>query len=55
MFWLMWNFIDQLCANIEEMYEVNPLTPNSDLSQIPHSSVEGLSVREVVNIENMIS
>ena len=34
---------------------VNPLTPNSDLSQTSHCSIKGLSVREVMRIENMIT
>ena len=31
----------------------NPLSPNSDLSQISHCSIKGLLVRKVVRIENM--
>ena len=34
--------------------EINPSSPNSDLSQISHYSVKSLSVREVIRIENMI-
>ena len=32
-----------------------PLRPNSDLSQTSHYNIMGLSVREVVRIENMIT
>ena len=31
------------------------LSPNSDLSQISHCSIKGLSVREIMRIENMIT
>ena len=34
---------------------INPLSPNSDLSQISHCSIKGLLVREVTRIENMIT
>ena len=34
---------------------VNPLRPNSDLSQTSHYNIKGLSVREVMRIENMIT
>ena len=33
----------------------NPLSPNSDLTQISHCSIKSLSVREVMRIENMIT
>ena len=33
---------------------VNPLRPNSDLSQTSHCNIKGLSVSEVKRIENMI-
>ena len=33
--------------------QVNPLRPNSDLSQISQCNIKGLSVREVMRIENM--
>ena len=33
----------------------NPLRPNSDLSQTSHCNIKGLSVSEVMRIENMIS
>ena len=33
----------------------NPLRPNSDLSQTSHCNIKGLSVREVMRIENMIT
>ena len=33
----------------------NPLRPNSDLSETSHCNIKGLSVREVMRIENMIT
>ena len=33
----------------------NPLRPNSDLSQTSHCNIKGLSVSEVMRIENMIT
>ena len=33
---------------------VNPLRPNNDLSQTSHCKIKGLSVSEVMRIENMI-
>ena len=35
--------------------QVNPLRHNSDLSQTSHCNIKGLSVREVMRIENMIT
>ena len=34
---------------------VNTLRPNSDLSQTSHCNIKGLSVSEVMKIENMVS
>ena len=34
---------------------INPLSPNSDLSQTSHCNIKGLSVREIMRIENMIT
>ena len=34
---------------------VNPLRPNNDLSQNSHCNIKGLSVSEVMKIENMIT
>ena len=36
-------------------WAVNPLSPKGDLSQISHCSIKGLSVGEVMRIENMIT
>ena len=33
----------------------NPISPNSDPSQISHCNIKSLSVREVMRIENMIT
>ena len=34
---------------------IKPLRPKSDLSQTSHCNIKGLSVREVMRIENMIT
>ena len=34
---------------------INPLRPNSDPSQTSHCNIKGLSVSEVMRIENMIT
>ena len=34
---------------------VNPLRPKSDLSQASHCDIKGLSVSEVMRIENLIT
>ena len=34
---------------------INSLRPNSDLSQTSHYNIKGLSVSEVMRIENMIT
>ena len=34
---------------------LNPLRPNSDLKQTSHYNIKGLSVSEVMRIENMIT
>ena len=33
----------------------NPLRPNNDLTQTSHCNIKGLSVSEVMRIENMIT
>ena len=33
----------------------DPLRPNNDLSQTSHCNIKGLSAREVMRIENMIT
>ena len=33
----------------------NPLRPNNDLSQTSHCNIKGLSVSEIMIIENMIT
>ena len=33
----------------------NPLRPNNDLSQTSHCNIKGVSVSEVMRIENMIN
>ena len=33
----------------------NPLRPNNDVSQTSHCNIKGLSVSEVMRIENMIT
>ena len=34
---------------------INPLRPNNDLSQTSHRNIKGVSVSEVMRIENMIT
>ena len=34
---------------------LNPSAPKSDLNQISHCNIKGLSVREVIRVENMIT
>ena len=36
-------------------YYINPLRPNNDASQTSHCNIKGVSVSEVVKIENMIT
>ena len=43
------------CYNKTYNWELNPLRPNSDLSQTSHCNIKGLSVSEVMRIENMIT
>ena len=38
-----------------ELSVVNPFSPNSDLSQTSHCNIKGLSVSEVMRIQNMIT
>ena len=40
----------ELCS-----FTVNPLRPNNDLSQTSPCNIKGLSVSEVMRIENMIT
>ena len=35
--------------------KVNPSRPNNDLSQTSHCNIKGVSVNEVMRIENMIT
>ena len=39
----------------QAIYDINPLRPNSDLSQTFHCNIKGFSVSEVMTIENMIT
>ena len=34
---------------------LNPLRPDNDVSQTSHSNIKGVSVSEVMRIENMIT
>ena len=53
MFYSTCALMDQLSYSIS--MGVDPLRPNSDLSQTSHCNIKGLSVREVMRIENMIT
>ena len=39
----------------DKQFSLNPLRPNSDLSQTSHCNIKGLSVSEVMRIENIIT
>ena len=55
---LAFNFISSLDSNGELLLKssiINPLRPNSDPSQTSHCNLKGLSVSEVMRIENMIT
>ena len=39
----------------ESEEDFNPLNPKRDLNQISHCNIKGLSVREIMRIENMIN
>ena len=43
-----------VCAQ-RALHSVNPLRPNNDVSQTSHCNIKGVSVREVMRIENMIN
>ena len=49
----MMNIYIQEMTNIE--LQINPLRPNNDVSQTSHCNIKGLSVSEVIRIENMIT
>ena len=34
---------------------INPLRPNNDVSQTSHCNIKGVSVSEIMRIENMIT
>ena len=34
---------------------INSLSPNSDLNQVSHCNIKGLSVRDIMRTENMIT
>ena len=42
-------------AKLHDAKYINPLRLNSDLSQTSHCNIKGLSVSEVMRIENMIT
>ena len=39
----------------KQSYVFNPLRPNNDVSQTSHRNIKGVSVSEVMRIENMIT
>ena len=41
--------------NVNVQKPVNPLRPNNDANQTSHCNIRGLSVSEVMRIENMIT
>ena len=42
-------------AGSQNVCQINPLRPNSDLSQTSHCNIMSLSLSEVMRIENMIT
>ena len=38
----------------EKEFNINPLRPNNDVIQTSHCNIKGVSVREVMRIENII-
>ena len=42
-------------VSLQPLWILNPLRPNSDLSQTSHCNIKGLLVWEVMRIENMIT
>ena len=49
--WSMFILFKKMCMKVP----FNPVRPNSDLSQTSHCNIKGLSVSEVMRIENMIT
>ena len=45
----------RVCQYLVSERHINPLRPNSDPSQTSHCNIKGLSVSEVMRIENMIT
>ena len=43
------------CLSKDNTRELNPLRPNNDLSQTSHCNIKGVSVSEVMRIENKIT
>ena len=41
--------------SLPTLLDVNRLRPNNDLTQTSHCNIKGLSVREVMRTENMIT
>ena len=41
--------------SVHKLHFINPLRPNNDLSQTSHCNIKGVSVSEVIRIENMIT
>ena len=42
------------CGEIVNPSFLNPLRPNNDLSQTSHCDIKGLSISEVMRIDNMV-
>ena len=43
------------CRGVSTLYSINPLRPNNDVSQTSHCNIKGVSVSQVMRIENMIT
>ena len=49
----VWHFCS--ANNRDKIEALNPLRPNSDVSQTSHCNIKGVTVSEVMRIENMIT
>ena len=48
-------FVEKADGSIVLLFALNPLRPNNDLSQTSHCNIKGVSVSEVMRIENEIT
>ena len=46
---------ENVMSAMQSRWTLNPLRPNNDVSQTSHCNIKGVSVSEVMRIENMIT